>query len=720
MHTPPPAAAPAAPLPPDALYHALVEHAPDGILLIDPAAGRVLDANRSACTLFGRDRDTLLAASLLDLSPPRQPDGRDSAEAAAAHFAAAARGEGGAIDWTCRRADGTTLPCEVRMAPVPGPEPRVLRISLVDISERKQAEALRDGETRLLEMMARGVPLLQTLEELALLMESQVAGLTCTLVLLDVDGRHIAGAIGPHMPPEYLKAHEGVEIGPLVGSCGTALFRRETVIVPDILVDPGWQPFLPLIAHHGFRACWSAPIFHGEAVLGTFAMYQREPRSPAARDIHLLSVATHIAGIAIERRRREMELARYREHLEELVRERTAALEAARDKAEVANRAKSAFLASMSHELRTPLNGILGFAQLLRLDPDTTERQRKGIGIIQSSGEHLLTLINDVLDLSRIEAGKLDLHPQRFSLPKLLKVVTDVIRVKAEEKSLLFHFRPAPDLPGGAVADDKRLRQVLLNLLGNAVKFTDQGEVSLAVQVLQRIGDQARLRFQIADTGVGIEPAQLQRLFQPFEQAGDVDRRAGGSGLGLSISRQLVRLMGSEIDVHSVPGQGSRFAFELELPVFEDLQPAEPPAPAIIGYDGPRRRVLIVDDVPVNRIVLADLLGQLGFEVDEAGNGQEGLERAQACRPDLIVLDNVMPVMDGLTATRLLRARPDTQGVPIIAASASASNEHQRASLAAGANVFLPKPIDHRRLLEQVGALLNLQWRVADAGDQSA
>ncbi|NRF68758.1 response regulator [Aquincola sp. S2] len=719
MNSNPSAASPAAAGHPEALYHALVEHAPDAIVLLDVSANRLLDANLSACALFGLPRERLLTAALLDLSPPTQPDGRDSNEAAAGHIAAALQGDSRAIEWTCRHADGSILPCEVRMAVVPDAAPGILRVSLVDIAERKQAEALRAGESRLLEMMARGVPLADTLSELALLMESQAAGLTCTLVLLDIDGRHIAGAIGPNMPAEYLKAHEGVEIGPLVGSCGTALHRRETVIVTDILTDPGWQPFLPLIAHHGFRACWSAPIFHGETVLGTFAMYYREPRSPTPRDFKLLSLATHVAGIAIERRRRELELARYREHLEELVRERTAELEAARDRAEVANRAKSAFLASMSHELRTPLNGILGFAQLLLLDPDTTERQRKGMTIIQGSGEHLLTLINDVLDLSRIEAGKLDLHPVRFSLPALLKVVADIFRVKAEEKSLFFHYRPAPDLPGGAVADDKRLRQVLLNLVGNAVKFTDEGEVSLAVRVVHRHGDQARLRFEIADSGVGIEPEHLQRLFQPFEQAGDIERRAGGSGLGLSISRQLVRLMGSEIEVDSALGRGSRFAFELELPVFDTLQPVAPPAPVIVGYEGPRRRVLVVDDVPINRIVLSELLGKLGFEVDEAANGQEGLDRAQVWRPDLIVLDNVMPVMDGLTATRRLRELPLTKGVPIIAASASASSEHQKASLAAGANAFVPKPIDHLRFLEQVGSLLQLQWRLAPARDET-
>jgi signal transduction histidine kinase/CheY-like chemotaxis protein len=595
----------------------------------------------------------------------------------------------------------------------PAPTPFTADAPAPPSGERRRDDLLRRGETSLLEMMARDAPLAQTLSALARLMETQVDGLTCTLVLLDPDGRRIAAAIGPGMPPDYLAAHQGVEIGPAVGSCGTALFLRETVIVTDIDTDPRWSAFRHLVAPHGFRACWSAPIMHGDTPLGTFAMYYREVRAPGPRDFQLLARATHVAGIAIERWRREQELQRHREHLEELVRERTTELEAARDRAEVANRAKSAFLAAMSHELRTPLNGILGFAHLLLQDASLGDRQRRGLGIIKSSGDHLLTLINDVLDLSRIEAGKLDLYPLRFELAALLKVVSDIARVKAEEKSLHFHFDAQPGLPAAVVGDDKRLRQVLLNLLANAVKFTDDGEVRFSVAQLGAGDGAVRLRFEVADTGIGIAPDQLQRLFQPFEQAGEVERRAGGSGLGLSISRQLVRLMGSDITVDSTPGRGSRFAFELSLAVAEATQPAAEPAQAIVGYEGPRRRVLVVDDVPVNRAVLVELLGGLGFEVDEAGDGREGIERARELAPDLIVLDNVMPVLDGVGATRALRADERLHAVPIIAASASASAEHRRSSLQAGANVFLAKPIDPGLLLRYVGELLSLRWQLA-------
>jgi PAS domain S-box-containing protein len=383
---------------------------------------------------------------------------------------------------------------------------------------------------------------------------------------------------------------------------------------------------------------------------------------------------------------------------------------------------RSAFLAQMSHELRTPLNAILGYAQILRRDPQPlTRRQASGLETIQESGQHLLNLINDILDMARSEVGKLALYPIETNLPTLLHVVTDIIRVKADEKSLLFTYQPNPDLPAFVKADDKRLRQVLFNLLGNAIKFTDRGAVVLRVQKLGVVAPEndkktlVRLRFEVEDSGIGMNEEQLAHIFEPFEQVGEVRRREGGAGLGLAISQQLVHLMGGHIEVKSRWGKGSRFWFDVELPVVATVDAAAPVAQVMAGYAGPRKKVLVVDDVPQNRIMLMDALSALGFEVSDAENGQECLEQLDSINPDLIIMDVMMPVLNGWEATSRIRHLPAWAGIPIIVVTASATSEDEMRSYTAGANAFLPKPIEHESLFKTMGELLSLQWLYQDS-----
>jgi PAS domain S-box-containing protein len=470
----------------------------------------------------------------------------------------------------------------------------------------------------------------------------------------------------------------------------------------------------------------------GETVLPGFGVFTARPRRNLAEEKEwtfirkdgarvpvLLSVTalrtesgqiTGFVGLTYdltERKQAEDELRRHKDRLEETVQQRTADLLLARDAAEAANKAKSLFLAHMSHELRTPLNGILGYAQILQRDELVGERKAAALNVIRQSSEYLRSLIDDILDLSRIETGRFDFVLSNISLAKLLRGVTDIVGLRAQQKGLDFSCELAPDLPAGIRCDERRLRQVLLNLLTNAVKFTDSGRVVLRVG---RVGP-SRFFFAVEDTGIGIAQSELELIFRPFEQVGDLQRRLGGTGLGLAISRQLVRYLGSDIVVESRVGKGSIFRFELEL---EEAGSSTPvllnPVQVIAGYHGPRRKVLIVDDVASNRAVLVDLLSPLGFEIIEAGDGIEALELAQAAIPDLILMDIVMPKMDGEEVTHLLRQLPALAKVPIIALSASALSADETKCLQAGADAFLPKPVDQDELLARMAALMQLEW----------
>lgn len=436
-------------------------------------------------------------------------------------------------------------------------------------------------------------------------------------------------------------------------------------------------------------------------------------------------------------------------------------LKRSKELADMSNRAKSKFLANISHELRTPLNGILGYAQILLRDQTASPSQVNQFQVIQQCGNHLLTLINDVLDIAKIEANRLELTPEIFSLAPFLDSLAEIFRMRAIQKGLSFRYELDSGLPTKVLGDPKRLRQVLMNLLSNAIKFTPKGQIDFRViaveggksldtsevdisgasssgssssdsnssdpnhastvqstpDYVEQSGDTTlhRLRFEVQDTGLGIGSQHLETIFRPFEQVGHQDKRQDGAGLGLAISRQILTLMESALQVDSAPGKGSQFSFEIELNGFEtqryDNRSNVLNSPSIItGYEGPPYTILIVDDKWSNRSILVNLLQSIGFMTIEALDGEEGLEKALRQLPDLIITDLVMPKMDGFEFLRRLKQVPQLQDTVAIASSASVFETDQHQSIAAGASAFLPKPIQTSLLFELLETYLPLKW----------
>lgn len=693
-----------------------------------------------------------------------------------------------------------------------------------------------------LEMALDGSPMSSVLEAVAKMVETQAGtGLLASILLLDKDKYLLHGA-APGLPSEYNEAINGIEIGPDVGSCGSAAFLKETVIVEDIESDTRWEKFKFLPLQYGLRSCWSTPIYSsGRNLLGTFALYSNEIRKPTAFELQLVDIAARTTALILERKseadkrqqalnelslardeaersRQELysffmqapapmvvltgpyhyftlanplyekfvgrkvvghtlsevfseeEVGQYRPILDHVyntgetyvghdlplalrnddgsttqhwidvsytpyrgddnkikgiltfvqdvtsqylarteIESRNKELQIAKDEAERANQLKSAFLANMSHEIRTPLGAMLGFSDLLR-DPGLSTLERSNyIDILTRNGEQLSFIINDILDLSKVEAGHLALEFGKVTSKTLGEEVVSLLSVKAKEKDLELVFECDPTTPEVITTDQMRLRQILVNLVGNAIKFTHQGSVSIrSYGETSADGKQVKLNYEIKDTGIGISKEHIEQLFERFVQADNsMTRRFGGTGLGLALSRRLARSLGGDVTiVSSLEGKGTVFKIMVaDQP--DKLSAAEETAQANGKKESKLTpnmlddvNVLVVDDSPDNQELLSAFLENYGAKVDLAENGLAGCKKALGGNFDVIIMDIQMPEMDGYTATQKLRSAGYEK--PIIALTAHAMSEVRRKCLNVGCNDHLSKPINSADLVRTV------------------
>ncbi|GAB4194495.1 MAG: hypothetical protein OHK0022_10540 [Roseiflexaceae bacterium] len=478
--------------------------------------------------------------------------------------------------------------------------------------------------------------------------------------------------------------------------------------VPEIVFRPTSDPrvrFIPGTTKQEHEQLMAAPLLAGRRVIGMMVVWRNRHRAAFTNaDLEFLVGLARQAAIAIENARLFSEASQ------------------ARSAAEAANVAKSSFLANMSHELRTPLNAVLGFAQVLERDPDLSARNREHLGIISRSGEHLLGLINDVLEMSKIEAGRVTFNPAPFDLRRLLQGVEEMFRLRAEARGLWLRVAIDPAVPRCVVSDENKLRQILINLLGNAVKFTHTGGIALRVAPAPG-GEPEQLLFEVADTGVGIAAEQLAHLFQAFVQTSSGVQAQEGTGLGLAISRQFARLMGGDIRVESALGSGSIFQVDLPVELADVDSPVYTPPRRVVSLAPEHQgqyRILVVDDKWENRQLLIEWLRRAGFAVREAADGQEALAQWEAWEPQLIWMDIRMPLLDGYEATRRIKSTLRGQATVVIALTASAFEHDQVGILSAGCDDFVSKPVRETLVFDKIAEHLGVRFVYEDEPEDAA
>jgi signal transduction histidine kinase/ActR/RegA family two-component response regulator len=536
--------------------------------------------------------------------------------------------------------------------------------------------SLLTAQNQALELIARDAPVAAILDFVARFIESRARGMRCSVLVLD--GDQLRHGAGPSLPQAYIRAIDGVKIGPTAGSCGTAAFTGETVIVEDIAVDPLWANYRELALGHGLRACWSTPILSSRgAVLGTFAMYYPSAGRPQPDQRELVSVATHLTAIAIERHNTRLALERQTEALAR------------------ANQAKDRFLATLSHELRNPIAPLLIGVHLIRLGKYEPAKVERNCAIVDRQARQLSRLVDDLLDVARITNGKVELSKELVGVRFLINAAREAA-VLIDERQHEFTVELSSE-PIELCVDPGRMIQVLSNLLNNAAKYTEPGgRLSVLATLVE-----AEVVIQVADTGQGIEPSRLADIFEPFMQidrSRDVAR--GGLGVGLSVARSLVELHGGSIQATSAgPGRGTEIT--MRLPAFTGPRPQPRPRPQLTTTKR-RQRVLVVDDNEDAALLVGESMTMVGHESRVVHDGLTAIAAASEWHPDLILLDIGLPGIDGYEVARRVRSADPDHGIRIVAMSGFGQPADLERGVAAGFDAYLVKPVEFETLVRTV------------------